>query len=84
MLFIATLYACFLLHITFAVEETPHVRKYFYIGGSYVLDTTGNQIFTNQMYVEELTPIGGSTKPFPLVFFHGLGQTGTVCSLIPT
>jgi len=36
------------------------------------------------MYVEELTPLGGSKKPFPLVFVHGLGQTGTVClQIIP-
>ncbi|RFU25822.1 hypothetical protein B7463_g10523, partial [Scytalidium lignicola] len=29
------------------------------------------------MYVEQLDPLDGPTKPHPLVFIHGLGQTGT-------
>ena len=84
MIFWRVLNICLLFRIIFALEETPHTRKYFYVGGSYVLDPTKNHIFTNQMYVEELTPLGGSKKPFPLVFVHGLGQTGTVClQIIP-
>lgn len=32
----------------------------------------------NEMYVEKLAPVGRSTKPFPLLFIHELGQTATV------
>lgn len=33
------------------------------------------------MYVEQLDPVQGPTKPQPIVFIHGLGQCGTVrCS----
>ena len=58
--------------------ETPHIRKVFYIGGCYVTDQSGNHVLKDQMYVEQLTPIGGSTKPYPLILIHGFGQTGTV------
>jgi hypothetical protein len=67
-----------------AVEQTPHTRKYFYVGGEYVTSTTGDHVMKNEMYVEELTPVGGSTKPFPLMFIHGLGQTGTVSQFCPS
>ncbi|KAH8602036.1 Alpha/Beta hydrolase protein [Bisporella sp. PMI_857] len=68
---------CFHFATIVAKEDTAHTRKYFYIGGEYVTDTTGNHVLTNHMYVEELTPVGGSAKLFPLVFVHGVGQTGT-------
>ncbi|KAL4760959.1 uncharacterized protein BDW70DRAFT_150393 [Aspergillus foveolatus] len=35
-------------------------------------------VFTNQMYVEKLTPTTGVTKPYPTIFIHGQAQTGTV------
>ncbi|KAI0752168.1 Alpha/Beta hydrolase protein [Fomes fomentarius] len=57
--------------------ETPHTRKYFYTGGQYVDDGTGNHIWTDQLYVEELTPLGGASKKDPIVFIHGQAQTGT-------
>ncbi|KAI0757782.1 Alpha/beta hydrolase family-domain-containing protein [Daedaleopsis nitida] len=60
-----------------AGTDTPHTRKYFYTGGQYVDDGTGNHIWTDQLYVEELTPVGGVRKEHPLVFIHGNGQTGT-------
>lgn len=69
--------------VVWGVEETPHTRKVFYVGGSYVNDSSGNHVLTDQMYVEQLTPVGGSTKPHPLVFIHGLGQTGVVSQLEP-
>lgn len=60
--------------------ETPVSREYFYAGGRYVDDGsgTGQHIFEDQMYVEKLTPAVNSTKPYPLVFIHGQGQSGTV------
>ena len=60
--------------------ETPYTRSYFYIGGEYVDDGSGDHIFRDQMYVEKLTPISGGTQRVPVVIIHGLGQTGTVSS----
>ncbi|GME65663.1 hypothetical protein GTA08_BOTSDO03847 [Neofusicoccum parvum] len=57
--------------------ETPHTRSYFYTGGQYVTDSTGAHTYTDQLYVEQLTPAGGATKAHPLVFIHGQAQTGT-------
>ena len=37
-------------------------------------------VLTGQMYVEQLLPVGGVKHPWPLVFIHGAGQTGTVSS----
>lgn len=34
------------------------------------------------MYVEQLTPIGGVKHPWPMAFFQGGGQTGTVSLII--
>ncbi|PGG97472.1 hypothetical protein AJ79_09192 [Helicocarpus griseus UAMH5409] len=57
--------------------ETPCTRTYFYAGGKYVSDGKGGHSFEDQIYVEQLSPIKGSTKPYPLVFIHGFAQTGT-------
>jgi len=62
------------------LSETPHTRKYFYVGGKYITNGNGQHFFKDQMYVEELTPAGGPTKDVPLILIHGMGQTGTVCS----
>ncbi|KAK0231145.1 Alpha/beta hydrolase family-domain-containing protein [Armillaria fumosa] len=52
-----------------------HYRSYFYVGQSY--DTqNGSTIALGAMYVEHLVP-EKVTQPFPLVFIHGLGMTGT-------
>ncbi len=61
-------------------KETPVSREYFYVGGRYVDDGKGKDqhIFSDQMYVEKLTPDVSCPKPYPLVFIHGQGQTGTV------
>lgn len=56
--------------------EVAAVREYFYIGGSYV-NTSSGHLFSNQMYVEKLTPLK-PCQPYPLVFIHGQAQTGTV------
>ncbi|KAF8855833.1 alpha/beta-hydrolase [Acephala macrosclerotiorum] len=56
-------------------EEALARREYFYVGGNYV--TTGTQhLFADQMYVEKLSP-KDPYQPYPLVFIHGQGQTGT-------
>ncbi|KAK0453266.1 Alpha/beta hydrolase family-domain-containing protein [Armillaria borealis] len=52
-----------------------HYRSYFYVGQSY--DTqNGSTVARGAMYVEHLVP-AKVTQPFPLVFIHGLGMTGT-------
>ncbi|OQU95507.1 hypothetical protein CLAIMM_01696 [Cladophialophora immunda] len=59
--------------------ETPCHRQYFYVGGVYEEDkspTYGGHIMKNQTYVECLTPLGGATREYPLVFVHGGGQSG--------
>ena len=58
--------------------EAPYRRRYFYVGGRYEQNGQGEHIFKGQMYVEHLTPVNGSSKPYPLVLIHGQGQTGTV------
>ena len=62
-----------------APESASH-RSYFYVGGVYMNDEDypGERVMQGQMYVEQLTPPGGSRHPFPLVFIHGGGQTASV------
>ncbi|CAI7592518.1 unnamed protein product [Penicillium bialowiezense] len=57
--------------------EVPAQRSYMYVGGQYILDSAGEHVFADQMYVEKLTPAAGATKPQPIVFIHGQAQTGT-------
>lgn len=59
-------------------NEVPAKRSYMYVGGQYMLNSAGQHVFTDQMYVEKLTPAEGATKPHPIVFIHGQAQTGTV------
>ena len=59
-------------------ENRPFHRRYFYVGGEYQFDTISNEsIMVGQMYVEHLTSPYGTQQPFPLVFIHGNGMTGT-------
>jgi len=60
--------------------ESAYLRSYFYVGGQYVDDGkgTGERVFIGQMYVEQLKPISAAKQPWPVVFIHGAGQTGTV------
>ncbi|PQE08993.1 fusarubin cluster-esterase protein [Rutstroemia sp. NJR-2017a WRK4] len=60
---------------------TPHseayaARSYFYVGGQYITVSPNNTIYTDQMYVEHIVP-SRILQPYPLVFIHGQGQTGT-------
>ena len=50
-------------------------REFFYVGGKYV-GSPGKQVMAGQMYVEVWRP-RQVTKPYPIVFIHGGGQTGT-------
>lgn len=60
-----------------SIEEVPYIRNYFYVGGKYASDGSGEHVFQDQMYVEKLSPLGNSRKQTPLVFIPGAGQTGT-------
>jgi pimeloyl-ACP methyl ester carboxylesterase len=48
---------------------------YFFVGGRYVERTSGS-VMTDSMYVEKFIP-GEQRQPYPVVMFHGGGQTGT-------
>lgn len=60
-----------------SAREAFASRDYFYVGGRYVEDGTGNHVFAGQMYVEHLLPLK-VTQSYPIVFIHGGGQTGSV------
>lgn len=58
--------------------ETSHHREVYYVGGRYEVNpASGQQILVDQVYVEKLTPNGPRRQPYPLVFFHGGGYSGT-------
>lgn len=50
-------------------------RDFFYVGGQYA-GPPGKEVMHGQMYVEVLTP-RTPRRPYPLVMFHGAGQTAT-------
>ncbi|KAF7629687.1 Alpha/Beta hydrolase protein [Aspergillus flavus] len=60
-------------------NAAPHFRDYFYVGGQYVHSNSSGvgSYFHNQMYVEKLSPVRERVQPYPIVFVHGGGQTGT-------
>ncbi|KAB8263033.1 Alpha/beta hydrolase family-domain-containing protein [Aspergillus pseudonomiae] len=60
-------------------KVAPHFRDYFYVGGEYVhvSGSTRGTYFHNQMYVEKLSPVHEHVQPYPIVFVHGGGQSGT-------
>ena len=49
--------------------------SFFYVGGTYHGEGSG-EVMAGQMYVEVLRP-ARVTRRYPLVFFHGAGQTAT-------
>lgn len=66
-------------HNAIATKEALHRRSFFYAGGQYVHnDTAGGTISINKQYVEQLTPAHGVKHKYPLVFFHGGGDSGVV------
>jgi pimeloyl-ACP methyl ester carboxylesterase len=56
-------------------QHTFSTRDYFYVGGKYT-GAPANEVMAGQMYVEVLRPQRVAQK-YPLVFFHGAGQTAT-------
>ncbi|KAB8207521.1 Alpha/Beta hydrolase protein [Aspergillus parasiticus] len=83
--FTAVVLASMLLlsHVVHGVRgfsNAPHFRDYFYIGGQYIHSNSsggGGTYFHKQMYVEKLSPVRERVQPYPIVFVHGGGQTGT-------
>ena len=61
--------------ITTLAAATFSSREYFFAGGKYS-GPPGSEVMTGQMYVEVLRP-QKVTRKYPIVFFHGLGQTAT-------
>ncbi len=51
-------------------------QGYFFVGGKYVNNKAGQQIRVNQMYVQYQIP-ADRKHPYPVVMWHGGGQTGT-------
>ncbi|KAK5997734.1 putative secreted lipase [Cladobotryum mycophilum] len=58
-------------------NEASYIRSYFYAGGQYVEDGSGDFTFQDQLYVERLVPSHGISHDTPIVLIHGQGQTGT-------
>jgi len=58
-----------------AAQHTMAARDFFFVGGKYA-GAAGSEVMTGQMYVEVLRP-ERVTARYPLVFFHGAGQTAT-------
>jgi len=56
--------------------EQAAYRDYFYVGGEYVTEPTGESFMKNQMYVERLSPSRKPTQPYPLVLIHGKSMSG--------
>jgi pimeloyl-ACP methyl ester carboxylesterase len=50
-------------------------REFFYAGGEYA-GPAGREVMHGQMYVEKLSP-REPRRAWPLVMFHGMGQTAT-------
>jgi pimeloyl-ACP methyl ester carboxylesterase len=50
-------------------------HDFFHVGGEYA-GPPGQEVMHGQMYVEALTP-RAPRRPYPLVMFHGAGQTAT-------
>jgi pimeloyl-ACP methyl ester carboxylesterase len=59
---------------TFSTEDIASTG-FFYVGGSYV-GAPGKEVMDGAEYVEVMVP-KKIRHPYPLVFFHGAGQTGT-------
>jgi hypothetical protein len=58
-------------------HESAYHRDTFYIGGGYVdSGIPGQQMWSDQLYVEKLTPPNEITKPYPIVFLSAGVNTG--------
>jgi pimeloyl-ACP methyl ester carboxylesterase len=59
---------------TFSTDDIASTG-FFYVGGSYV-GAPGKEVMDGAEYVEVMVP-KKIRHPYPIVFFHGAGQTGT-------
>jgi pimeloyl-ACP methyl ester carboxylesterase len=59
---------------TFSTEDIASTG-FFYVGGTYV-GAPGKEVMDGAEYVEVMVP-KKIRHPYPIVFFHGAGQTGT-------
>jgi hypothetical protein len=59
---------------TFSTEDVASTG-FFYVGGSYV-GAPGKEVMDGAEYVEVMVP-KKNRHPYPIVMFHGAGQTGT-------
>ena len=58
-----------------AAQHATATREFYFVGGAYS-GAAGTEVMAGQMYVEVLRP-ARVTGRYPLVFFHGAGQTAT-------
>jgi pimeloyl-ACP methyl ester carboxylesterase len=65
---------------TFSTESLGRMA-HFYVGGHYVGEP-GKEVMDGAMYVEVWVP-RQIRQPYPIVFFHGNGQTGAVWQETP-
>src|SRR4029077_9556804 len=65
---------------TFSMENVGG-EAFFYVGGEYA-GPAGKEVMHGAMYVEVMVPKQIKQK-YPVVFFHGNGQTGTVWKQTP-
>ena len=57
--------------------ESAYHRDAFYVGGGYVdSGIPGQQMWSDQLYVEKLTPTTKAKKPYPMVFVSAGVNTG--------
>ncbi len=61
--------------VTLFGQHTLATREFFYVGGKYA-GPAGKEVMAGQMYVEVLRPRRVAQK-YPIVFFHGGGQTAS-------
>ncbi len=70
---------CLIVALTGCSPARPGIplaeQGYFFVGGDYT-NTKDGQIRTGQMYVQYQIPVE-RTHPYPVVMWHGGGQTGT-------
>src|SRR5688572_10914036 len=66
--------------LAFGQQALAH-REFFYIGGKYT-KTPDGELMAGQMYVEVLRPQRVSQR-YPIVFFHGGSETGTIWMSTP-
>ncbi|KAK7534211.1 Alpha/Beta hydrolase protein [Phyllosticta citribraziliensis] len=60
-------------------KEVAYKRDYFYIGGEYVYsESLSGSIFSDQLYVEKLTPQTGVNQTNPIVFISAGVPSGAV------